>query len=320
MSPSRFTILAAALLAAQPPQATPVTTTPVDSTTLLPEWTFTTGIEGPAVGPDGRLYAVNFAREGTIGVVTPDGRAELFVTLPPGSTGNGIRFGPRGGKSGGRSANLDFTEVMYVADYTGHNVLAIDPSTRDIRVFAHEPRMNQPNDLAIGPDGRLYASDPDWKAGTGQLWRIDPDGTVTRLETGMGTTNGIEVSPDGRRLYVNESVQRNVWVYDLSPSGAISDKRLLIRFDDFSMDGMRCDVEGTLYITRHGKGTIAKVSPDGKLLREYRLTGTKPSNVAFGGDDGRTLYVMLQDHGTVETLRVDAPGREWKMMRGGNRR
>lgn len=293
----------------------------IDSSTLLPERTFTGGIEGPAVGPDGRLYAVNFAREGTIGVVTPDGRAELFVALPEGSTGNGIRFGPRPPASGGRAAAagaVRFDETMYVADYTGHNVLAIDPASRDVRVFAHEPRMNQPNDLAIGPDGRLYASDPSWKTGTGQLWRIDRDGTVVRLESGMGTTNGIEVSPDGRRLYVNESVQRNVWVYDLSPGGEISGKRLLIQFPDFGMDGMRVDVEGHLYITRHGKGTVAKVSPDGELLREYRLQGTKPSNVAFGGPDGRTVYVTLQDRGTVETFRADAAGREHGQVTGRN--
>jgi sugar lactone lactonase YvrE len=204
---------------------------------------------------------------------------------------------------------------MYVADYTGHNVLLIEPRTRRIQVFAHESTMNQPNDLASAADGRLFASDPNWKAGTGQIWRIDRDGRVTRLETGMGTTNGIEVSPDGRRLYVNESVQRNVWVYDLSPAGEVSGKRLLIRFDDFSMDGMRVDVEGNLYITRHGKGTVAKVSPDGRLLREIRLSGSKPSNIAFGGPDGRTAYVTLQDRGAIETFPVESPGREWQLLK-----
>ena len=69
--------------------------TATDALTILPDWTFTTGIEGPAVDREGRLYAVNYAREGTIGVLRPDGTHELFVTLPDGSTGNGIRFGPR---------------------------------------------------------------------------------------------------------------------------------------------------------------------------------------------------------------------------------
>jgi gluconolactonase len=286
----------------------------IDSTTLVPDKVFTDGIEGPAVGLDGRIYLVNFAREGTIGVVRPDGQAELFVALPQGSIANGIRFGPRPGVDTSRPDAWSRDLVMYVADYTAHNVLLIEPETKAVRVFAHEPTMNQPNDVAIAESGILFASDPNWKAGTGQIWRIDRNGRVTRLEAGMGTTNGIEVSPDGRRLYVNESVQRNVWVYDLSPTGEVSGKRLLIRFDDFSMDGMRVDVDGNLYITRHGKGTVAKVSPDGRLLREIRLKGTKPSNICFGGPDGRTAYVTLQDRGAIETFRVESPGREWKMI------
>jgi gluconolactonase len=286
----------------------------IDSTTLVPDKVFTDGIEGPAVGLDGRIYLVNFAREGTIGVVRPDGQAELFVALPQGSIANGIRFGPRPGVDTSRPDAWSRDLVIYVADYTAHNVLLIEPETKAVRVFAHEPTMNQPNDVAIAESGILFASDPNWKAGTGQIWRIDRNGRVTRLEAGMGTTNGIEVSPDGRRLYVNESVQRNVWVYDLSPTGEVSGKRLLIRFDDFSMDGMRVDVDGNLYITRHGKGTVAKVSPDGRLLREIRLKGTKPSNICFGGPDGRTAYVTLQDRGAIETFRVESPGREWKMI------
>lgn len=309
--PMRLFAFISLLFAAMTDTQTPP---PVDSTTLVPDKVFTDGIEGPAVGLDGRIFLVNFAREGTIGVVTPDGRAELFVNLPAGSTANGIRFGPRPEADASAPGAWSRDLVMYVADYTAHNVLLIEPETRAVRVFAHEPTMNQPNDVAIAANGVLFASDPNWKAGTGQIWRIDRKGVVTRLEANMGTTNGIEVSPDGRRLYVNESVQRNVWVYDLSPAGDVSNKRLLIRFDAFSMDGMRVDVEGNLYITRHGKGTVAKVSPDGKLLREIRLTGSKPSNICFGGPDGRTAYVTLQDRGAIETFRVEAPGREWRMV------
>jgi len=204
---------------------------------------------------------------------------------------------------------------MLIADYTNHNVLRVDMATRTIDTLAHEPGMNQPNDLAIGADDRVYASDPNWGASTGQLWRIDPDGSVALLESGMGTTNGIEVSADERTLYVNESAQRNVWAYDLSAKGEVSAKRLLVRFDDFGMDGMRCDTQGNLYITRHGKGTVAKVSPTGELLREIQLTGQQPTNIAFGGPDGRTAYVTVNDRGNIETFRVETPGRSWALRR-----
>lgn len=262
---------------------------------------FSAGIEGPATGPDGALYAVNIGRDGTIGRVAAreDGRgdASLFVELPEGSIGNGLRFGPDG--------------TMYVADYTGHNVLAVDPASREVRVFAHLDGAHQPNDIALAPDGTLYASDPDWATGSGQLWRIGRDGQAHVLESGMGTTNGIEVSPDGFQLYVNESVQRRVWVYDIADDGSVFGKRLLLEFPDHGLDGMRTDAEGNLYIARYGAGTVAVVSPEGEVLREIALKGSKPTNVAFGGADGREVFVTLQDRGAIEAFRSEHPGREY---------
>ena len=262
---------------------------------------FTSGIEGPACDADGNLYAVNYERQHTIGKVTPNGKASVFVELPPGSIGNGIRFNSEG--------------FMFIADYTNHNVLKVDMETREISVHTHEPTMNQPNDLAIGANDILYASDPNWGASTGQLWRVDTDGEVTLLEADMGTTNGIEVSTDEKVLYVNESTQRNIWAYDLSPEGNISNKRLLIQFPDFNMDGMRCDIDGNLYVTRHGKGTVAKLSPEGEVLLEVELTGKLCSNIAFGGSDGCTCYVTMADRGNVEVFRADLPGRSWQLFK-----
>lgn len=271
------------------------------ATPLTAEKGFTIGIEGPATDRDGNIYAVNFARQGTIGITRPDGATEVYVELPTGSTGNGIRF--------------DRSGVMYVADYTGHNVLRVDSETKKVTVFAHEDRMSQPNDLAIAADGTLYASDPNWKENTGKLWRIDKDGKVSLLAMGMGTTNGIEVSPNGKTLYVNESNQRNIWAFDLTAERMLENKRLLIQFPDFGFDGMRCDVDGNLYVSRHGKGTVAKVSPEGKVLQEVSVLGTKPSNLCFGGKDGRTVYVTEVDHQRLVQFRVDRPGLEWQRWR-----
>ncbi len=260
---------------------------------------FTPGIEGPACDRHGNVYAVNFDKQQTIGKVTPAGQAEIFVTLPGESTGNGIRF--------------DRAGTMFVADYVGHNVLRISPDTRQIEVFAHEPRMNQPNDLAIGSDGTLWASDPDWSGGGGQLWRIGTDGKVARVAHNMGTTNGIEVSPDGKTLYVNESKQLNIWAFNITESGELSDKRLLRKFSDHGFDGMRCDVDGNLYVTRYGKGTVAKISPSGDVLREIDVLGEQPSNICFGGPDGRTAYVTEVEHARLVQFRVDRPGRSWSL-------
>lgn len=258
---------------------------------------FTPGIEGPQCDGAGNIYAVNFKAEGTIGKVTPAGKGEVFLELPNKSVGNGIVF--------------DLAGAMFIADYVNHNVLKVDMATKKISVFAHQSEMNQPNDLAIGPDDILWASDPNWGKNTGQLWRIDQKGKITKVASDMGTTNGIEVSPDGKTLYVNESVQRGIWAFTITPDG-LKDKRMLKQFPDHGFDGMRCDVDGNLYVTRYGKGTVAIVSPKGEVLREIDVLGKSPSNICFGGPDGRTVYVTEVEHTRLVQFRVERPGQAWQ--------
>ena len=267
---------------------------------LTPEKAFTEGIEGPQCDAAGNIFAVNYAKQQTIGKVTPEGQAEVFVELPGTSTGNGIVFDKQG--------------KMYVADYVGHNVLKIDPQTKKIDVFAHHDEMHQPNDLAITSEGTIFASDPDWGKSTGQIWRISNSGQVTRVAADLGTTNGIEVSPDCKTLYVNESVQRNVWAFEINANGGLSNKRLIKKFDDFGFDGMRCDVEGNLYITRYGKGTVVVLSPSGMMLHEIDVLGKMPSNLCFGGADGRTVYVTEVEKRRLVKFRVEKPGLAWKRL------
>jgi sugar lactone lactonase YvrE len=271
------------------------------ATPLTAENSFTPGIEGPACDAAGNLYVVNWKHVGDIGRVTPNGKTDVFVELPGKSAGNGIVFDKRG--------------LMYVADYAQHNILRIDPHTKKVEVFAHESAMNQPNDLAIAPDGTLYASDPNWGKSTGQLWKISTGGKVTRVAADMGTTNGIEVSPDGKTLYVNESVQRNIWAFPIQADGTLGPKRLLKKFTDHGFDGMRCDVDGNLYVTRYGKGTVVKLSPAGEVLKEVAVLGNAPSNLCFGGPDGRTVYVTEVEHRRVVAFRVDRPGLAWRRGR-----
>lgn len=260
------------------------------------EFLFTEGIEGPAVDGDKNLYAVNFGKEGTIGIVNAEGKASLFANLPNGSVGNGIRF--------------DKDDNMFIADYVNHNVLKIAKGSKSVEVYAHHEELNQPNDLAIAPDGTLYASDPNWKDGTGKLWKIDESGFIL-LESDMGTTNGIEVSPEGNKLYVNESVQRKIWVYDINSEGGVENKKLFFEFKDFGMDGMRCDARGNLYVCRYDAGKIVVISPEAKIIREVQLKGQKPTNITFGGMDDDQCFVTLADRGCFETFMADFPGKNF---------
>lgn len=268
----------------------------IESKDLLPDSTFTMGIEGPAVDKAGNLYAVNYAKEGTIGIIRPDGSHEIYITLPEGSVGNGIRFDKAG--------------LMYIADYTDHNILRLNPATKEISILAHDSLMNQPNDLAIAPNGTLYASDPNWSDETGLLWQITSGGNITCIERDMGTTNGIEVSPDGKTLYVGESAQRRILAFDINEDETLGHRRIFCAFADYGLDGMRCDVKGNLYITRYDKGTVVVFSPEGKLIREIQLKGTKPSNITFGGTDRKRCYITMADRGCFEYFDVEFPGRE----------
>lgn len=256
---------------------------------------FTNNIEGPAFDSQGRLYVVNYQQDGTIGYVKPDGDAALFISLPEGSTANSIQFDSKGN--------------MLLADFTGHNILKVNMRTKQVSVYAHNENFNQPNDICINRNGQLFASDPNWKAGTGQLWRIDKGGKPVLLQDDMGTTNGIALSPDEKILYVNESVQRKIWAFDVDKKGNISNKRLFAQFEDYGMDGMKCDQEGNLYVTRYGKGTIAVLSPDGELIREVTLKGKNCSNLVFGGLNGKLVYVTLQDRKGMEMFRNNIAGK-----------
>lgn len=116
-----------------------------ESRQLTPSGEYTRHIEGPAVDAAGNLYVANFGHDGTIGRLVPSAtRSQLFATLPAGSIGNGIRF--------------DGNDRMYVADFNKHNVFAIDRGESLPRVFFHSTKFNQPNDLAVAPDGRFIES------------------------------------------------------------------------------------------------------------------------------------------------------------------
>jgi len=264
---------------------------------LTAENTFSNNIEGPNVDKAGNLYVVNYQKDGTIGLVKPNGEVELYVTLPGNSIANAIMFDKKGN--------------MLLADWVGHNVLKVDKKTKAVTVYVHSDQFNQPNDLCINKKGQLFASDPSWATGTGKIWRIDGPGKAVLLDDKMGTTNGIELSPDEKKLYVNESVQKKIWAFDVDAKGNISNKKLFYEFPDFGMDGMKCDKVGNLYVTRHGKGTIAILSPDAKLLREVQMKGKSTSNITFGGPEGKTCYVTLQDRKCVEVFESEIPGRQF---------
>ncbi|WKA28280.1 SMP-30/gluconolactonase/LRE family protein [Bradyrhizobium roseum] len=270
---------------------------------ITPPGEYTAGIEGPAVDAAGHLYVVNFQQSGTIGKLAAGAaQSQLFTSLPSGSIGNGIRFDRQG--------------RMYIADFRKHNVWVIEPGETTPKVYFHSDRFNQPNDLAIAADGTLYASDPHFAAPAGgQIWRITrgadgkSQGEVMASPRRLGVTNGLDLSPDGATLYVSESNSRQVWAYRLDGSKLL-EPRLVRTFADFEVDGLRTDVDGRIYLARLSAGKIAVIGADGSLQREVPVSGKQPTNLTFGGPDGKTVFVTQKEGRFIEAFRVDRPGRE----------
>jgi sugar lactone lactonase YvrE len=279
-----------------------------ESTQLTPAGEYTFGIEGPAADVDGNLYVVNFAKPGTIGRLAPGAaRSELFAALPDGSVGNAIRFDRHG--------------TMFIADYKKHTIFTIEKGgTAPQAVFSSE-RFNQPNDITIASDGTIYASDPNWKGRSGQIWRIAKNadgsfsGDIMVAPRAMGTTNGIDLSPDGRTLYVGESGSGQIWAYGIR-ANELTSPRLVTTFEPDTIDGLRTDVDGRLLVARILKGAIDILTPTGRLQREIKLVGKEPTNLAFGGADGKTVFVTQRQGGYIEAFRTDREGHEHRMQVG----
>ena len=142
--------------------------------------------------------------------------------------------------------------------------------------------------------------------------RVDQE-DVLLLLTGDSRSkriNGIDLSPDGKTLHVGESDKREIWSYRIDGNRQRS-PRLVKRFIDFDIDGLRTDIAGNLYVARILKGTIAVLTSAGKLAREIELKAKEPTNLAFGGHDGKTVFVTERKGGFVEAFRTDSPGREF---------
>jgi signal peptidase len=278
-----------------------------ESSQLTPAGEYTFGIEGPAADLDGNLFVVNIGKPGTIGKLAAGSTSsEKFIELPEGSVGNSIRFGHDG--------------TMFIADYKKHNIFEVRKGSSEPVVWFHSDRMNQPNDMTIARDGTIYASDPNWKGRSGQIWRIaktadgSVQGQVMTAPRAMGTTNGIDLSPDGNTLYVGESNSGQIWSYAIR-GNELTSAKLVKTFEPDTIDGVRTDVAGKLLIARILRGTIAVMKSNGTVQKEVALKGKEPTNLAFGGGDGRTVFVTQRQGGFIEAFRTDQEGREHCMQK-----
>lgn len=154
--------------------------------------------------------------------------------------------------------------------------------------------FNSPNDIAVADDGTIYFTDPDWQkaaAPGGQpvtgIYRVAPGGAVTLVDGTRPNPNGIALSPTGDVLYVNAS-DGLLMAYPIV-QGVPQAGRALVRGLE-AADGMTVDCHGNLYVTEHEAKRVRVFSPQGRQLASIRVDA-KVTNAAFGGKDGKTLYI-----------------------------
>jgi gluconolactonase len=176
-------------------------------------------------------------------------------------------------------------------------------------------RFNSPNDVVTGPDGALYFTDPtlDLPAGQKQelpfqgVFRLDASGNVTLLTRELSQPNGLGFSPDGRRFYVDDSKQRNIRVYDVTPEHTLTNGRIFGEEPgekgEGVPDGMKLDQAGNLYVT--GPKGIWVWDPAGHHLGTVVLP-EQPANLAWGQADYGTLYITATT--SIYRLRTRAHG------------
>lgn len=217
---------------------------------------------------------------------------------------------------------LDLRGRLISCQHAGRNLVRTEPDGR-ITVLADKfdgKRFNSPNDVAVRSDGTLWFTDPAWGL-TGPheipghwVFKLDPEtGKVEAVIKTLAMPNGINFSPDERRLYVADTgghprhpdptfhnMPAGIHCYEVSPDGQLGKKLFSI---SQGSDGMAVDVRGNLYTTN---GPAVQVyDADGKSLEAIQVP-ENPANVCFGGDDFKTLFITARN--SLYRVRLKQPG------------
>ncbi|MCH8284393.1 MAG: SMP-30/gluconolactonase/LRE family protein [Chloroflexi bacterium] len=181
-------------------------------------------------------------------------------------------------------------------------------------------RLNSPNDVVVASDGSIYFTDPDSgithpRSGVlapreqpvNGVYRISPQGDLTRVADDFEHPNGLAFSPDEKTLYVDDTRLKHIRAFAVLADGSLGVGRVFAALEGDeagAVDGMKVDVEGNVYCT--GPGGIHIFDAAGVKLGRLKIPPAGPSNVGWGGADWRTLYVTWRE--AVCSIRMKVPG------------
>jgi len=211
------------------------------------------------------------------------------------------------GETNGNTLGLD--GLLLSAEHAGRRISRTDASGKAVTVVDkfEGKKLNSPNDVVTSADGAIWFTDPDYglpsdpetkqklgKELPGDLvFRFDPRTNVmTVVAADFVKPNGLCFSPDGKRLYVADSGgPRHIRVFDVASDGSVKGGAVFAKIDKGGPDGIRCDAEGRVWSSA-GDG-VHVFAPSGELLGKI-LVPESPANLAFGGDDMKTLYITAR--------------------------
>ncbi len=150
------------------------------------------------------------------------------------------------------------------------------------------------NDVIADPVGRVFCGTMPTAERPGRLYRLDPDGTLTKLLDGIGCSNGMGFTLDRRQLYYTDSTAREIYLFDYDQAtGAITNRRVFARNapEEGMPDGMTVDAAGYVWSARWDGGCLVRYAPDGTEERRIAFPARKVSSVTFGGPDYTDIYV-----------------------------
>jgi gluconolactonase len=178
-------------------------------------------------------------------------------------------------------------------------------------------RLLRPNDVVVKSDGAIFFTDPggnaapdQWDVTVSGVYRVSPDlGTMSLIVDDMVRPNGLAFSPTENILYVADSRRRHVRAYDLLPNGTVGKETSRVFVDlggsePGAPDGIKVDTQGNLY--SGGAGGLYIMDPAGKKLGRIVHGQAATTNLAFGGNDWRTLYFTTRS--TLFSVNVKVPG------------
>ena len=254
--------------------------------------------EGPQWMPEDGVLLFSDVSANTIYQLADGDEITVFRT--PSDRSNGLAVDPEGRLIAAESSARRVTRTES------------DGTVTPIAERFHGALLNQPNDIAVRSDGTIYFTDPTFGSATARaeldfrgIFRIAPDGGLTAERRGDTTEapNGLALSPDETLLYVTNYAADLVWVMDVAADGTLSEARTFVTTGD-GPDGMAVDNVGNLFIAS-GNG-IEVFAPDGVRWGVIPMPRI-PANCAFGGPDGRTLFITAREG--LYRVRVANPGR-----------